>query len=85
MGVCQTILYFIQLKESFVFIDVQAPNLRYSSLIEDAAEPLASLCKGKKSGSLSRFCVYSFNGNKIITTSGGGKIVSDDLDAVPHY
>ncbi|MCG7343996.1 aminotransferase class I/II-fold pyridoxal phosphate-dependent enzyme [Sporosarcina sp. ACRSL] len=51
-------------------------------LIEDAAESLGSLYKGKKSGSFGHFGIYSFNGNKIITTSGGGMLVSNDLDAL---
>jgi pyridoxal phosphate-dependent aminotransferase EpsN len=49
-------------------------------LIEDAAESLGSTYKGKMSGSFGNFGVYSFNGNKIITTSGGGMLVSDDED-----
>jgi len=51
-------------------------------VIEDAAESLGSLYKGKKSGSFGQFGVYSFNGNKIITTSGGGMLVSNDIDAL---
>ncbi|MFC5589102.1 DegT/DnrJ/EryC1/StrS family aminotransferase [Sporosarcina soli] len=51
-------------------------------MIEDAAESLGSLYKGKKSGSLGQFGIYSFNGNKIITTSGGGMLVSDNLGAL---
>ncbi|WMT30767.1 DegT/DnrJ/EryC1/StrS family aminotransferase [Bacillus aerius] len=51
-------------------------------IIEDAAESLGSLYKGRKSGSMGRFGVYSFNGNKIITTSGGGMLVSDDEAAI---
>ncbi|MFC5604797.1 DegT/DnrJ/EryC1/StrS family aminotransferase [Sporosarcina koreensis] len=51
-------------------------------VIEDAAESLGSLYKGKKSGSFGHFGIYSFNGNKIITTSGGGMLVSNDLDAL---
>ncbi|WP_336046134.1 aminotransferase class I/II-fold pyridoxal phosphate-dependent enzyme [Solibacillus ferritrahens] len=47
-------------------------------VIEDAAESLGSLYKGKKSGTFGHFGIYSFNGNKIITTSGGGMLVSDD-------
>ena len=39
-------------------------------VIEDAAESLGALYKGRKSGSMGRFGIYSFNGNKIITTSG---------------
>lgn len=51
-------------------------------IIEDAAESLGSTYKGKKSGSLGKFGVYSFNGNKIITTSGGGMLVSNDEEAL---
>jgi len=51
-------------------------------VIEDAAESLGAEYKGKKSGTLGRFGVFSFNGNKIITTSGGGMIVSDDAAAI---
>lgn len=47
-------------------------------LIEDAAESLGATYKGKASGTLGDYGVYSFNGNKIITTSGGGMLVSDD-------
>ena len=45
-------------------------------VIEDAAEALGSTYKGKKLGTFGAFGVYSFNGNKIITTSGGGALVS---------
>ncbi|PUA34968.1 pyridoxal phosphate-dependent aminotransferase [Paenibacillus elgii] len=51
-------------------------------VIEDAAESLGATYKGRASGTLGRFGVYSFNGNKIITTSGGGMLVSDDLEAL---
>ncbi|WP_243864405.1 DegT/DnrJ/EryC1/StrS family aminotransferase [Paenibacillus castaneae] len=68
-------------------------------VIEDAAESLGSTYKGKQSGSFGKFGIFSFNGNKIITTSGGGMIVSDDVellrkarflatqarDTAPHY
>ncbi|WP_342473072.1 aminotransferase class I/II-fold pyridoxal phosphate-dependent enzyme [Metasolibacillus sp. FSL H7-0170] len=47
-------------------------------VIEDAAESLGSSYKGRKSGTFGHFGIYSFNGNKIITTSGGGMLVSDD-------
>jgi pyridoxal phosphate-dependent aminotransferase EpsN len=49
-------------------------------IIEDAAESLGSEYKGKKSGTIGKFGVYSFNGNKIITTSGGGMLVSNDTE-----
>lgn len=51
-------------------------------VIEDAAESLGSLYKGKKSGTFGKFGIYSFNGNKIITTSGGGMLVSDDEELI---
>lgn len=68
-------------------------------VIEDAAESLGARYKGRPSGAFGRMGVYSFNGNKIITTSGGGMLVSDDeelirqarflstqaRDPAPHY
>lgn len=47
-------------------------------LIEDAAESLGSYYKGVHTGTFGKFGVFSFNGNKIITTSGGGMLVSND-------
>ncbi|WP_010681353.1 DegT/DnrJ/EryC1/StrS family aminotransferase [Acetivibrio cellulolyticus] len=47
-------------------------------LIEDAAEALGTYYKGRHVGTFGKFGVFSFNGNKIITTSGGGMLVSDD-------
>lgn len=47
-------------------------------IIEDAAESLGSTYKGRASGSFGKFGIYSFNGNKIISTSGGGMLVSND-------
>lgn len=68
-------------------------------IIEDAAEALGSTYKGNYLGTFGYFGVYSFNGNKIITTSGGGALVSSEKelierarflatqarDAAPHY
>ena len=48
-----------------------------ATLIEDAAESLGSTYKGKMTGTFGKYGIYSFNGNKIITTSGGGMIVSE--------
>lgn len=53
-------------------------------VLEDAAESLGASYKGKSSGSFGRVAVYSFNGNKIITTSGGGMLVADDPDLIAH-
>ena len=68
-------------------------------MLEDAAESLGAMYKGKHSGTFGALGVYSFNGNKIITTSGGGMLVSNDgalierarflstqaRDLAPHY
>jgi dTDP-4-amino-4,6-dideoxygalactose transaminase len=68
-------------------------------VIEDAAEALGSKLDNKPCGSFGNLGILSFNGNKIITTSGGGALVSDDAeiiekarflstqarDAAPHY
>lgn len=68
-------------------------------LIEDAAEALGSQYKGKSCGTFGTFGILSFNGNKIITTSGGGALVcrskkdkehtvflaTQARDAAPHY
>ena len=48
-------------------------------LIEDAAEAIGSEYNGKKCGSFGTISILSFNGNKIITTSGGGALMSDNL------
>jgi len=68
-------------------------------VIEDAAEALGSEYMGRRVGCNSKFGILSFNGNKIITTSGGGALISDDAalierarflatqarDPAPHY
>ncbi|MEG1311470.1 MAG: DegT/DnrJ/EryC1/StrS family aminotransferase, partial [Romboutsia sp.] len=53
-----------------------------ADIIEDAAESLGATYKGKMSGTLGRFGIYSFNGNKIITTSGGGMLISNNKDDI---
>lgn len=47
-------------------------------LIEDAAESLGTRVNGRMTGTFGTFGIYSFNGNKIITTSGGGMLVAND-------
>ena len=51
-------------------------------LVEDAAESLGATYKGKQTGAFGKFGIFSFNGNKIITTSGGGMLVSDDEERI---
>jgi dTDP-4-amino-4,6-dideoxygalactose transaminase len=52
------------------------------ALLEDAAESLGASYRGRASGTFGRIGIYSFNGNKIITTSGGGMLVADDAQLV---
>jgi dTDP-4-amino-4,6-dideoxygalactose transaminase len=68
-------------------------------LVEDAAESLGATYKGKHTGTFGTMAILSFNGNKIVTTSGGGMLVSNDgllvekarflatqaRDPFPHY
>src|SRR5699024_3316719 len=51
-------------------------------VIEDAAESLGTLYKGKQTGTFGDYGVYSFNGNKIITSSGGGMLVSNNEERI---
>src|SRR6056297_4240992 len=52
------------------------------TVIEDAAESLGTYYKGKHTGTFGDYGVFSFNGNKIITTSGGGMLVSDNKEKI---
>ena len=63
-----------------------APALRERGipLVEDAAEALGAVRDGRAAGSFGRAAALSFNGNKILTTSGGGMLVSDDPDLLAH-
>ncbi len=80
--------------------EIQALALQYNvPIIEDAAESLGSSYKGQKCGTFGEMAALSFNGNKIITTSGGGALVSSNKknidqakflstqarDEAPHY
>ncbi|MBN1311617.1 MAG: aminotransferase class I/II-fold pyridoxal phosphate-dependent enzyme [Anaerolineae bacterium] len=54
------------------------------TVIEDAAEALGTYYHERHSGTIGKIGIFSFNGNKIITTSGGGMLVSDDKSLVDH-
>lgn len=54
------------------------------ALIEDAAEALGATYKGRSPGVFGQSGIFSFNGNKIITTSGGGMLVSNDDRLIRH-
>ena len=63
--------------------EIKAIALKYNiPLIEDAAEAIGSEYNGQKCGSFGDINILSFNGNKIITTSGGGAIASDNKENV---
>lgn len=55
-------------------------NLHGVYLIEDAAESLGCTVNGKHTGTFGDFGIYSFNGNKILTTSGGGMLISNNKE-----
>jgi pyridoxal phosphate-dependent aminotransferase EpsN len=63
---------------------LEACNRYGVPLIEDAAEALGATYKGRSPGTFGRMGIFSFNGNKIITTSGGGMLVSDDAALIAH-
>ena len=52
------------------------------TLIEDAAESLGTKYKGQQTGTFGDYGIFSFNGNKIITTSGGGMLVSNNTERI---
>ncbi|WP_179334798.1 DegT/DnrJ/EryC1/StrS family aminotransferase [Winogradskyella costae] len=65
--------------------EINEVALKYSiPVLEDSAESLGSLYKGKNCGTLGDFSILSFNGNKIITTSGGGAIVTKSKELKQH-
>lgn len=76
-----------------VTVDLYGQSCRYDEIkaickkhgaviVEDSAEALGTTYKGKQCGSLTEFGVLSFNGNKIITTSGGGMLMSNDEEKI---
>jgi perosamine synthetase len=54
-------------------------NIWYIPVVEDAAESIGSEYKGKPTGGFGKLGVFSFNGNKIVTSGGGGAIVTNDI------
>lgn len=99
-----------QLPKAVIIVNLYGQSANYEALcklcndynvpiIEDAAESLGASYQNKRSGTFGKLGVFSFNGNKIITTSGGGMLVSEDealierarflatqaRDPVPHY
>jgi dTDP-4-amino-4,6-dideoxygalactose transaminase len=78
-----------KLPKAVVIVNLYGQSANYDALckicdeynvpiVEDAAESLGATYNGKHSGTFGKLGVFSFNGNKIITTSGGGMLVSDD-------
>lgn len=82
-----------KMPKAVVIVDLYGQSADYDPLLdicnhyevpvlEDAAEAMGSTYKGMACGTLGKFGVYSFNGNKIITTSGGGMLLSNDEEAL---
>ncbi|AIQ31985.1 pyridoxal phosphate-dependent aminotransferase [Paenibacillus sp. FSL P4-0081] len=82
-----------KMPKAIIIVDLYGQSADYDQLlpickkygvpvIEDAAEALGATYKGKKCGTFGDISIFSFNGNKIITTSGGGMVVSNDEAAI---
>ncbi|NLY08275.1 MAG: aminotransferase class I/II-fold pyridoxal phosphate-dependent enzyme [Tissierellia bacterium] len=82
-----------KMPKAVIIVDLYGQSADFDSLldicnhygvpvVEDAAEAMGSTYKGKACGTFGKFGIYSFNGNKIITTSGGGMLLSDDTEAL---
>ncbi|WP_342480563.1 DegT/DnrJ/EryC1/StrS family aminotransferase [Paenibacillus sp. FSL L8-0340] len=82
-----------KMPKAVIIVDLYGQSADYDQLlpickkygvpvIEDAAEALGATYKGKKCGTFGDISIFSFNGNKIITTSGGGMVVSNDESAI---
>jgi pyridoxal phosphate-dependent aminotransferase EpsN len=82
-----------KLPKAIIIVDLYGESADWDSLlplcrkynvpvIEDAAEAVGAVYKGKKCGSFGDISALSFNGNKIITTSGGGMVLSNNRDAI---
>lgn len=79
--------------KAVIIVDIYGQSADYDALlpicrhydapvIEDAAEAVGAGYKGKRCGSFGEFNILSFNGNKIVTTSGGGMVLSNDEQAI---
>ncbi|MBC9785841.1 DegT/DnrJ/EryC1/StrS family aminotransferase [Heliobacterium chlorum] len=82
-----------KLPKAVIIVDLYGQSADYERLlpicehygvpvIEDAAEALGASYRGKKCGTYGVYNIFSFNGNKIITTSGGGMILSNDHEGI---
>ncbi|WP_027364669.1 DegT/DnrJ/EryC1/StrS family aminotransferase [Desulfotruncus alcoholivorax] len=82
-----------KMPKAVIIVDLYGQSADYEKLlpiceyygvpvIEDAAEALGATYKGRKCGNFGYAGIFSFNGNKIITTSGGGMVVSNDEGAI---
>ncbi len=82
-----------KLPKAVVIVDLYGQSADYDRLlsicnyygvpvIEDAAEAMGASYKGKPCGTMGKYGIFSFNGNKIITTSGGGILISNDIAAL---
>jgi len=82
-----------KLPKAVIVVDLYGQSADYDPIIDicdhygvpvlsDATEALGATYKNKKCGSLGKLATLSFNGNKIITTSGGGMLISDDEEMI---
>jgi len=82
-----------QLPKAIIIVNLYGQSANYDALcqlcdeynvpiIEDAAESLGATYNNQYSGTFGKLGIFSFNGNKIITTSGGGMLVSDDEELI---
>ncbi|RPF58285.1 aminotransferase class I/II-fold pyridoxal phosphate-dependent enzyme [Abyssicoccus albus] len=82
-----------QLPKAVVAVNLYGQSCRFDEIkaicdsydvpiVEDAAESLGSVYQGQMSGTFGDYGIFSFNGNKIITTSGGGMIISESEDNI---
>lgn len=82
-----------QLPKAVVIVNLYGQSARMEKLlpicrkynvpvVEDAAESLGAVYRGQNSGTFGDIGIFSFNGNKIITTSGGGMIISEDTELI---